>query len=149
MKISVTTGIMDEENIMPKPRQCVINNRTFFIFGSLFAFYVPMVLMVRTTSLFLFIYLCIYLFFYYYGSHRSSHMLLRFSYWKRRLDSLLNIQKVKRFEGKHLLFFPQYTFLLHHQYFYSYETKHNWKYVIVNKNLLSWIHDKRGCIIFT
>ncbi|XP_070500047.1 5-hydroxytryptamine receptor 2C [Chironomus tepperi] len=44
-------GIIDEENIMPKPRQCVINNRTFFIFGSLFAFYVPMVLMVITYAL--------------------------------------------------------------------------------------------------
>ena len=43
---------------MPEPRTCVINNRTFFIFGSLFAFYVPMVLMVR--SLHLSIYLCIY-----------------------------------------------------------------------------------------
>ncbi|KAG5680907.1 hypothetical protein PVAND_010385 [Polypedilum vanderplanki] len=44
-------GIIDEHNIMPKPRQCVINNRTFFIFGSLFAFYVPMVLMVITYAL--------------------------------------------------------------------------------------------------
>jgi hypothetical protein len=42
------TGIIDKENIMPKPGLCVINNRTFFIFGSLFAFYVPMVLMVRS-----------------------------------------------------------------------------------------------------
>lgn len=45
------TGIMDSENIMPKPKQCVINNRMFFIFGSLFAFYVPMVLMVITYAL--------------------------------------------------------------------------------------------------
>lgn len=36
---------------MPKPDQCVINNSTFFIFGSLFAFYVPMVLMVITYAL--------------------------------------------------------------------------------------------------
>lgn len=36
---------------MPEPRNCVINNRTFFIFGSLFAFYVPMVLMVITYAL--------------------------------------------------------------------------------------------------
>ena len=45
------SGIIDDENIMPKPKQCVINNRTFFIFGSLFAFYVPMVLMVITYAL--------------------------------------------------------------------------------------------------
>lgn len=45
------SGIIDYENIMPKPKQCVINNRMFFIFGSLFAFYVPMVLMVITYSL--------------------------------------------------------------------------------------------------
>ena len=44
-------GILDYENIMPKPRVCAINNRTFFIFGSLFAFYVPMVLMVITYAL--------------------------------------------------------------------------------------------------
>lgn len=44
-------GIIDHENIMPKPRICAINNRTFFIFGSLFAFYVPMVLMVITYAL--------------------------------------------------------------------------------------------------
>lgn len=44
-------GIIDSDNIMPKPRQCVINNRMFFIFGSLCAFYVPMVLMVITYAL--------------------------------------------------------------------------------------------------
>lgn len=47
----VLLGIINRENIMPKPDQCVINNRTFFIFGSLFAFYVPMVLMVITYAL--------------------------------------------------------------------------------------------------
>lgn len=51
MPFSPHTGIMDNENIMPKPKQCVINNRMFFIFGSLFAFYVPMVLMVITYAL--------------------------------------------------------------------------------------------------
>lgn len=45
------SGVIDYENIMPKPKQCVINNRMFFIFGSLFAFYVPMVLMVITYTL--------------------------------------------------------------------------------------------------
>lgn len=48
---NVFLGIINPENIMPKPDQCVINNRTFFIFGSLFAFYVPMVLMVITYAL--------------------------------------------------------------------------------------------------
>jgi 5-hydroxytryptamine receptor 2 len=42
---------MNHKNIMPTSKQCVINNRTFFIFGSLFAFYVPMVLMVITYAL--------------------------------------------------------------------------------------------------
>lgn len=36
---------------MPEPRTCVINNRAFFVFGSLVAFYVPMVIMVVTYSL--------------------------------------------------------------------------------------------------
>jgi 5-hydroxytryptamine receptor 2 len=36
---------------MPEPHLCVINNRAFFVFGSLVAFYVPMVIMVVTYSL--------------------------------------------------------------------------------------------------
>ncbi|XP_037049016.1 5-hydroxytryptamine receptor 2C-like [Bradysia coprophila] len=44
-------GILDVLNIMPKPDKCVINNRAFFVFGSLVAFYVPMLVMVATYSL--------------------------------------------------------------------------------------------------
>lgn len=36
---------------MPKPHICVINNRVFFVVGSLVAFYVPMVIMVVTYAL--------------------------------------------------------------------------------------------------
>lgn len=36
---------------MPTPNTCVINNRVFFVFGSLVAFYVPMVMMVITYAL--------------------------------------------------------------------------------------------------
>jgi 5-hydroxytryptamine receptor 2 len=36
---------------MPEPQMCVINNRAFFVFGSLVAFYVPMVIMVVTYAL--------------------------------------------------------------------------------------------------
>ncbi|XP_024083867.1 5-hydroxytryptamine receptor 2B-like [Cimex lectularius] len=36
---------------MPEPHLCVINNRTFWIFGSLVAFYIPMVIMVVTYAL--------------------------------------------------------------------------------------------------
>lgn len=36
---------MDGENIMPKPEQCGINNRIFFVFGSLFSFYIPVAIM--------------------------------------------------------------------------------------------------------
>lgn len=36
---------------MPEPELCVINNRAFFIFGSLVAFYIPMVIMVSTYAL--------------------------------------------------------------------------------------------------
>ncbi|GAB6018897.1 hypothetical protein CHUAL_000554 [Chamberlinius hualienensis] len=39
-------GMIDHQNIQPQPNTCTINNRFFFIFGSLFAFYVPMVFMV-------------------------------------------------------------------------------------------------------
>ncbi|XP_017779204.1 PREDICTED: 5-hydroxytryptamine receptor 2A-like, partial [Nicrophorus vespilloides] len=44
-------GIINHENIMPKPNTCVINNRAFFVFGSLVAFYIPMVIMVLTYGL--------------------------------------------------------------------------------------------------
>ncbi|XP_026673400.1 5-hydroxytryptamine receptor 2C-like, partial [Ceratina calcarata] len=33
---------------MPHPGECVINNRAFFVFGSLVAFYIPMIVMVAT-----------------------------------------------------------------------------------------------------
>lgn len=33
---------------MPRPGACVINNRAFFVFGSLVAFYIPMIVMVAT-----------------------------------------------------------------------------------------------------
>lgn len=36
---------------MPQDRQCMINNRAFFVFGSLVAFYVPMLMMVATYAL--------------------------------------------------------------------------------------------------
>lgn len=36
---------------MPGPQECVINNRAFFVFGSLVAFYIPMVMMVVTYAL--------------------------------------------------------------------------------------------------
>ncbi|XP_029676319.1 5-hydroxytryptamine receptor 2B [Formica exsecta] len=41
-------GIINPSNIMPEPRKCVINNRAFFVFGSLIAFYIPMIVMVTT-----------------------------------------------------------------------------------------------------
>lgn len=41
-------GLVDPENIMPNAGSCVINNRAFFVFGSLGAFYVPMLVMVVT-----------------------------------------------------------------------------------------------------
>ncbi|XP_076682534.1 5-hydroxytryptamine receptor 2A isoform X2 [Andrena cerasifolii] len=41
-------GIINPLNIMPRPDTCVINNRAFFVFGSLVAFYVPMIVMVAT-----------------------------------------------------------------------------------------------------
>ncbi|XP_058823054.1 D(2)-like dopamine receptor isoform X2 [Topomyia yanbarensis] len=44
-------GIINDNNIMPGPRECVINNRAFFVFGSLVAFYIPMVMMVITYAL--------------------------------------------------------------------------------------------------
>ncbi|XP_038120722.1 D(2) dopamine receptor [Culex quinquefasciatus] len=44
-------GIVNRSNIMPGPQECVINNRAFFVFGSLVAFYIPMVMMVVTYAL--------------------------------------------------------------------------------------------------
>lgn len=44
-------GIINHENIMPEPKLCVINNRAFFVFGSLVAFYMPMLIMVVTYAL--------------------------------------------------------------------------------------------------
>ncbi|XP_067014474.2 5-hydroxytryptamine receptor 2C [Anabrus simplex] len=44
-------GLHNAENIMPHSRACVINNRAFFVFGSLVAFYIPMVIMVATYAL--------------------------------------------------------------------------------------------------
>ncbi|KAK9703597.1 7 transmembrane receptor (rhodopsin family) [Popillia japonica] len=44
-------GVINPKNIMPKPNECVINNRAFFVFGSLVAFYMPMVVMVVTYAL--------------------------------------------------------------------------------------------------
>ncbi|KAF5303049.1 hypothetical protein FQR65_LT08378 [Abscondita terminalis] len=44
-------GIINHDNIMPEINTCVINNRTFFVFGSLVAFYIPMVIMVVTYAL--------------------------------------------------------------------------------------------------
>nr|CAD7427891.1 unnamed protein product [Timema monikensis] len=45
------SGIYNASNIMPHQRLCVINNRAFFVFGSLAAFYIPMVIMVVTYAL--------------------------------------------------------------------------------------------------
>jgi 5-hydroxytryptamine receptor 2 len=44
----VVSGIINPSNIMPRPGMCVINNRAFFVFGSLVAFYIPMIVMVAT-----------------------------------------------------------------------------------------------------
>ncbi|XP_039490745.1 5-hydroxytryptamine receptor 2B isoform X4 [Drosophila santomea] len=44
-------GVVNEKNIMPKPNICVINNRAFFVFGSLVAFYIPMLMMITTYAL--------------------------------------------------------------------------------------------------
>ncbi|KAK2589130.1 hypothetical protein KPH14_001953, partial [Odynerus spinipes] len=41
-------GLIDPINIMPETTTCVINNRIFFIFGSLIAFYIPMIIMVAS-----------------------------------------------------------------------------------------------------
>lgn len=47
----LSAGVHDPLNIMPEQRLCVINNRTFWVFGSLVAFYIPMVIMVVTYAL--------------------------------------------------------------------------------------------------
>ncbi|XP_050745474.1 uncharacterized protein LOC108032927 isoform X2 [Drosophila biarmipes] len=44
-------GLVNEKNIMPEHNICVINNRAFFVFGSLVAFYIPMLMMVTTYAL--------------------------------------------------------------------------------------------------
>ncbi|CAD7093027.1 unnamed protein product [Hermetia illucens] len=44
-------GLINKSNIMPGPYTCVINNRAFFVFGSLVAFYIPMLMMVSTYAL--------------------------------------------------------------------------------------------------
>ncbi|XP_066260478.1 5-hydroxytryptamine receptor 2C-like [Euwallacea similis] len=44
-------GIINHENIMPDPKKCVINNRAFFVFGSLIAFYIPMTVMMVSYAL--------------------------------------------------------------------------------------------------
>ncbi|XP_048006524.1 5-hydroxytryptamine receptor 2C [Leguminivora glycinivorella] len=44
-------GLINNKNIMPNQRICVINNRLFWIFGSLVAFYIPMLTMVVSFAL--------------------------------------------------------------------------------------------------
>ncbi|KAL0849849.1 hypothetical protein ABMA28_011787 [Loxostege sticticalis] len=44
-------GLINRTNIMPTPELCVINNRFFWIFGSLVAFYIPMLTMVVSFAL--------------------------------------------------------------------------------------------------
>ncbi|CAH2068988.1 unnamed protein product, partial [Iphiclides podalirius] len=44
-------GIINRTNIMPTPDLCVINNRLFWVFGSLVAFYIPMLMMVVSFAL--------------------------------------------------------------------------------------------------
>lgn len=36
---------------MPNEQMCAINNRAFFVFGSLVTFYIPMIIMVTTFAL--------------------------------------------------------------------------------------------------
>lgn len=38
-------------NIIPEKNVCSINNKPFFVYGSLVAFYIPMVIMVSTYAL--------------------------------------------------------------------------------------------------
>ncbi|CAK1548696.1 unnamed protein product [Leptosia nina] len=44
-------GLINKQNIMPTPELCVINNRLFWVFGSLVAFYIPMLMMVVSFAL--------------------------------------------------------------------------------------------------
>ncbi|KAJ2943948.1 hypothetical protein O0L34_g8271 [Tuta absoluta] len=44
-------GLINQKNIMPTDDVCVINNRLFWIFGSLVAFYIPMLMMVVSFAL--------------------------------------------------------------------------------------------------
>ncbi|XP_036331253.1 uncharacterized protein LOC118742902 [Rhagoletis pomonella] len=44
-------GLVNKHNIMPAPNICVINNRAFFVFGSLVAFYIPMLVMLTSYAL--------------------------------------------------------------------------------------------------
>lgn len=44
-------GLTDSRNVMPSADECVINNRAFFVFGSLVAFYFPMLVMLLAYSL--------------------------------------------------------------------------------------------------
>ncbi|XP_054725845.1 tyramine/octopamine receptor [Anastrepha obliqua] len=44
-------GLVNKHNIMPAPNICVINNRAFFVFGSLVAFYIPMLIMLTSYAL--------------------------------------------------------------------------------------------------
>ncbi|KAJ6636287.1 5-hydroxytryptamine receptor 2A, partial [Pseudolycoriella hygida] len=46
--IQAFLGIYNTSNIMLNENKCVINNRPFFVFGSLVAFYIPMIVMVTT-----------------------------------------------------------------------------------------------------
>ncbi|XP_043492783.1 5-hydroxytryptamine receptor 2C isoform X1 [Polistes fuscatus] len=39
-------GLIDSKSIMPDSTTCVINNKIFFIFGSLIAFYIPTIVMI-------------------------------------------------------------------------------------------------------
>ena len=41
-------SLLDINNIMPQPLECAMTNQHFLIFGSLLAFYLPMVIMVVT-----------------------------------------------------------------------------------------------------
>lgn len=51
LSLFLLAGLVNEKNIMPHPNVCVINNRAFFVFGSLVAFYIPMLMMVTTYAL--------------------------------------------------------------------------------------------------
>ncbi|XP_041974120.1 5-hydroxytryptamine receptor 2C [Aricia agestis] len=44
-------GLINRTNIMPTPSLCVINNRLFWVLGSLVAFYIPMLTMVVSFAL--------------------------------------------------------------------------------------------------